>query len=279
VIKQTLAATAAIAMAMTSIGCEERTPEAVPNKAVVQADLQTLARARILFAHQSVGRNILDGVQALARDVGVPVRIVQISDLPPDGGPGLFHGHVGTNGDPDSKIDAFGALLSRSERPQYDVAVLKFCYEDMARDAKQADGLVDRYLERIGTLRSSRPDIQIVHVTMPLRADPLGWKTTIKRWLGRSTWEDADNLRRNAYNQQLRTRLGDAPVFDLATTQSTLPDGSRSGFATAGGTVFTLAQAYTNDGGHLNPFASQRAAAEFVHALALAIRKPTAPGQ
>jgi len=277
VIKRIIAATAAIAIAMTSIGCEDHMAEVPMNNAVVKADLQILSQARILFAHQSVGRNIVDGVQSLAQQVGVPLRIMQISDVPPDGGPGLFHRYVGTNGEPDSKLEAFAALLSRSERPQYDVALLKFCYEDMGHDAKRADGLLDRYLARIGALRTSRPNVKIVHASIPLRADPPGWKTTVKRWFGRGTWEDADNERRNAYNQQLRTRLGDAPMFDLATIESTLPDGSRSGFATPAGTVFTLARPYTSDGGHLTPSASQRVAAEFVHALALAIRSPAAP--
>jgi len=240
----------------------------------VRADLEMVAKARILFVHQSVGRNILEGVQALAAEAGVPVRVQAIDALPPDKGPGIFHRDIGSNGDPQSKLDAFSALLERPERPAYDAALLKFCYLDLDRDAKGSDGLLDRYLARTRDLQAARPDVRLVHASAPLRADPPGWKTRVKRWLGRETWEDADNLRRNAFNEGLRSRLGATPYFDIAGIESTLPDGTRSAFTAGGRTVYTLAQAYTSDGGHLNPQGSRRVAAAFVHVLADALRRP-----
>ncbi len=236
----------------------------------LKAELQAIGQARILFAHQSVGRDILAGVQALAQEAGVPLHIQQIDGVPP-AGPGLFHAQVGSNGDPDSKVEAYAGLLARTERPAYDVAVLKFCYEDLERGAKGQTGLLHRYAARMDELKSLRPDVRLVHVSVPLRADPPGWKTTLKRWLGRETWEDADNVRRNHYNDELRSRFGGSHFFDLATIQSTLPDGARSGFTHDGKTVYTLAQPYTHDGGHLNELGRRQAAAAFVHTLALAL--------
>lgn len=251
-----------------------RTPGAAPplDLAVVKADLRSVAKARILFAHQSVGRNILEGVHGLSTQLGVPIRIQDIGDAAPDAAPGLFHTLVGVNGDPDSKLAAFARLLDRPQRPSYDVAVLKFCYEDLARDARGRSGLLERYGSELAALQARHADIHVLPATAPLRADPSGWKTTLKRWLGRATEEDADNALRNAYNEGLRTRFRGV-LFDIAAAESTLPDGSRSGFSAQGKTIPTLAAAYTSDGGHLNEEGRRRAAAAFLHALAQSLRQ------
>jgi hypothetical protein len=260
-----------VMVAGTLAGCSSGPQEEVKlDMAVVKADLQAISQARILFAHQSVGRDILAGVQDLAQETGVSLQIQQIDGLP-TGGPGLFHAPVGSNGDPVSKVEAFAGLLTRPERPAYDLAVLKFCYEDLEQGAKGQAGLLQRYAARMDEVQSSRPDVRLLHISVPLRADPPGWKTTLKRWLGRETWEDPDNVRRNDYNEALRLRFGGSQFFDLATIQSTLPDGGRSGFTRGGKTVYTLAQAYTHDGGHLNELGRRRAAAAFVHSLARAL--------
>jgi len=268
---------ASLALAAALVACHSQQPEAAVDMSVVKADLERVAQARVLFAHQSVGRNILEGVQALAKDAGVPIRIQDIGTTPPDAGPGLFHSNVGVNGDADSKLAAFTGLLQRPERPPYDVALLKFCYEDLDHDAKGRDGLLDRYAARMGMLQASRPDVRLLHVTSPLRADPPGWKTRLKRLLGRATDEDADNVVRNAYNTGLRTRFGGPALFDLAAVESTLPDGSRSSFGATAGPVYTLAGAYTTDGGHLNDMGRRRAAAAFLHTLAQALGSGAAP--
>ncbi len=259
---------AAAGLAACSPGPQE---EVKVDMAALKADLQAISQARILFAHQSVGRDILAGVQDLAKEAGVPLQIRRIDGVPPEAGPGLFHAEVGRNGDPDSKVEAFAGLLTRADRPAYDLAVLKFCYEDLEQGAKGQTGLLQRYAARMDALQSSRPDVRLLHVSVPLRADPPGWKTTLKRWLGRETWEDADNVRRNDYNDQLRSRFGGGQLFDLAMIESTLPNGARAGFDRGGKTVYTLAQPYTHDGGHLNELGRRQAAAAFVRGLARAL--------
>lgn len=263
-----------VALALSALaGCQARQPQEEPvDMTVVKADLQAVSRARVLFAHQSVGRNILEGVQALAGEAGVAVRVQQIDGAPPDAAPGIFHSDVGTNGDGESKLAAFAGLLDRPEHPAYDVALLKFCYEDMGHDAKGRSGLLDRYAARVRALQQSRPDVRLLHVTSPLRADPPGWKTRIKRLMGKATDEDADNAVRNAYNSGLRARFATASVFDIAAVESTRPDGGRSSFDAPGGPVYTLAPDYTVDGGHLNEQGRRRAAAAFLHALALTLK-------
>lgn len=255
--------------------CTPRSTEVPLNMAEVKADLQALSQARILFAHQSVGRNILDGVRDLMREAGVALRIERFEEgTPAPAGAGLFHVQVGKNGEPDTKIASFGRLLGADSG--FDVALLKLCYEDVARQAQGQDGLLGRYDSMVSRASATSPRTRLVHVTTPLRSEPRGWKTPIKRLLGRETEEDADNALRNAYNQSLLARFGDgkALVFDLAHIESTLPDGRRSTFDYNGKTVHTLAADYTYDGGHLNEAGRKRAAAAFVRTLAQALQQP-----
>lgn len=269
-----LASVAALALGTGLAGCTSSSQQEAPmDMTAVRADLQTVSKARILFGHQSVGRNVLAGVQSLAQEAGVPLRIEEPHGLPSDTRPGLFHALIGVNGDPSGKIAAFSQLLNRPERPAYDAAMMELCYEDFGRGAQGQAGLLERYAASVRDLSLARPDVRLVHVSVPLRSDPPGWKTTVKRFLGRETDEDADNALRNAYNASLRARFAHAPLFDVAGVESTEPDGTRSSFVHNGDTVYTLALEYTTDGGHLNEAGRRRAAAEFLHTLALALRQ------
>src|SRR6266436_3250371 len=140
----------------------------------VQADLKTVAGGRMLCAQQAGGRDILEGVQALAAQAAVPIRIEETTGKPPSRGPGLFHLFVGVNGDPSGKIVAFQRVLEDPQQPSYDIAVLKFCYEDLAHDARDRDRTLERYAAAVTKLRSVRPDVRLVHVTAPLRSGPPG---------------------------------------------------------------------------------------------------------
>jgi hypothetical protein len=251
-----------------------RQEETTLDPAAIKADLEVVAGARILLGHQSVGRDVLAGVSSLARDNGVPLRIQPIDGLPPDGEPGLFHTHIGKNGDPDSKCELFEQLLVNPQRPAYDVAMMKLCYVDLGRGLPyEAAGLLDRYSKVVAELKSKRPDVQLVHISMPLRADPPGRKAKVQRMLTLATSEDADNELRNAYNEGLRKRFANEPIFDLASVESTRPDGTRSSFEKNGQAIFTLAAEYTTDGGHLNPEGQRRVAAEFLRTTASALRQ------
>lgn len=239
----------------------------------VAADLQTIAQSRILLGHQSVGRDILAGLGKLAAEAGVTLRIVKIDGLPPDDAPGIFHAQIGTNGDPAGKCQVFAHLLTRPERPAYDAAMMKFCYEDLGQDTPlPVSQLLDLYSRMVRNLEQQRPDVKLVHSTLPLRSDPPGKKTFVKRLLGRATERDADNALRNEFNTGLRKLYAGTWLFDLAAAESTLPDGRRSSFSRRGQMVYTLAQQYTHDGGHLNDVGQRRIAAAFAHAIAEALR-------
>ena len=77
------------------------------------------------------------------------------------------------------------------------------------------------------------------------------------------------NAIRNRYSTlMLAAYSGRAPVFDLATLESTRPDGSRSFFTRGADTAYTLAEEYTSDGGHLNEAARRMVAEQLLIFLA-----------
>ena len=260
--------------AVTLIGCNQREEVAPVNVMKYKEDLVALSNARIFFGHQSVGRNLLQGLSDLSEQAAVPLRVVKIENDGTGDQPGLFHTDIGKNRDPLGKLSEFSRLVSIPGQKPYDVALLKFCYEDIRADAKLVPlELVDEYAKQVTAIRVAQPGLRIIHVTSPLRADPLEWKTAIKRMIGRSTYEDADNQLRNAFNVELRKRFAGDMIFDIAEIESTLPQGQRSAFTVGAETVYTLAAAYTSDGGHLSAVGRQHVAAGFARTIAGALRR------
>lgn len=246
------------------------------DEAQVKSDLEKVANARILLGHQSVGRDVLAGLRALASETGAPLRIVEIEGLPPDDQPGLFSNHIGKNGDPEGKCEAFSHLLVRPEQPKYDVAMMKFCYVDLLEGTPMsADEMLNRYERLTGSIREQRPDVRLVHVTMPLKAEPEGKNTWLKRKLGLTVDGDGANVMRHKFNEGLRARYQNEPMLDLAALESTLPDGTRVTFGKDGQAIYQLARAYTHDGGHLNEIGQRRVAIEFVRTIAEALDTAT----
>lgn len=235
--------------------------------------LTIVSGARILLGHQSVGRDVLAGLRSLAEETGVDLRIERINGVPPDDQPGLFHSEIGENGDPDGKCEAFAQLLTRPEQPKYDLAMMKFCYADLGRDPSiEVEGMLKRYTTLVSNLRQQRPDVELLHISLPLKAEPLGKKTRLKRLLGMEVSGDYANALRNEFNEGLRAQFSHEPFFDLAALESTYADGSRKTYSYEGETYYMLANEYTHDGGHLNPPAQRMAAAEFLRVLATTLR-------
>ena len=81
-------------------------------------------------------------------------------------------------------------------------------------------------------------------------------------------WGYDDNIKRNQFNELLRKEYdGKAPIFDLARTESTLPDGKRSSFSKDGKNYYFMVPDYTHDGGHLNELGRKRAAEQLLVVL------------
>lgn len=270
------------ALAATSLsGCEQQSQIQEPvSMDQVKADLLTVSQARVFFGHHSVGNNILKGVQALADKTGVPLRIEEVTagGTAPEG-PGLFHGKVGENLDPDAKIAGFASALGAEGEARYDVATFKFCYVDLDEGSKERSPgkLFDRYANNISAIEAAHPGVKVLHSTMPLMAEPPGKKTRLKRLLGLPISTDAANVDRNEFNRLARERFNGSGLLDVARFEATRPDGSIAEFSAGGRELEMLALEYTSDGGHLNELGQERVAAAFLHRIAEAVRAQ-APG-
>src|SRR5687768_7694328 len=89
---------------------------------------------RTFFAHQSVGADLLAGIEDLSRRTGQSqAQIIGLDQAAVATHPLLIiHQKVGVNREPLTKISAFRELLNSAHRPAFDVALLKFCYVDIA---------------------------------------------------------------------------------------------------------------------------------------------------
>ena len=93
--------------------------------------LQTLSTKAIYFGHQSVGSNIMEGIQALVSGTSGPVPRVSQTSAAGSMVKGVFaHAGSGSNGDPMGKITAFVASIQGSVGNKVDIAFFKFCYVD-----------------------------------------------------------------------------------------------------------------------------------------------------
>ncbi|MEO6097080.1 MAG: SGNH/GDSL hydrolase family protein [Fibrobacteria bacterium] len=238
-------------------------------------ELAVLKRARILFGHQSVGQNILDGLAALLTAAGDAAaggpRIRTWDGKSPDSGSGIVSAFIGENTHPESKCRAMETLFAQPGVQAFDVALMKFCFVDFGGDTDPA-ALLAAYRETIAGLKARHPGTVFVHVTAPLTAISLRDKLTapIKHLLGRPRPE-ASNIRRNAYNRMLRQAFPGEPLFDIARLESLRPDGTRAAFRDGDAELDCLAGEYASDGAHLNAEGSRRLARGLVTTLAAAM--------
>jgi hypothetical protein len=243
---------------------------------VTPAQWQTLASRRIFFGHQSVGRDLMLGLdRVLAAHPDIPVERVSAEDPSAVSGPAFIEARIGRNRLPDSKSDAFEQVLDGGfgDVPGA-VAMYKFCYVDFLAGT-DPDALFADYADRIDRVRQRHPEITLVHFTVPLHSVPDGVKERLATRLGRPT-QTLLNIKRNRFNELLRNRYGPTePVFDLALLQSTHADGSAAYVSHRGRRVHVLAREYTYDGGHLTDEAQELMAERLLVFLAL-LPAPTA---
>ncbi len=240
---------------------------------LTQDNSTMIQNGRILFGHQSVGENILQGIRENAARAGeAPPRRVHLPNEQPGSGAFLADVRLGTNGDPASKCEDFLKVAHTFPRGGLDVALMKFCYTDITAQT-DVPAVFSLYRRAVDSLRAARPDVVIVHCTVPLTASTPTWKRFVKWILGRGEGSDQDNLKRAQYNDLLRETYKYEPIFDIASLESTLPDGSRSSFSSDGKKIYTLADQYTSDGGHLNEAGRSTVATAFVRVLGEALAK------
>jgi len=243
-----------------------------------EAQINALAGKTFYFAHQSVGYNIVDGVQKVLKKLGHP-DLFAIKELRP-GEPvpniGLLHSTIGHNGDPESKMSDFQAFLDkRLGDIQPDMAMLKFCYVDI-NDKTDVSALASEYGNAISRLSKGHPQTLFIYTTIPLRVFNHSWKASMKRLLGMDVWGDEANIKRNAYNAMIRDKYAQSGhLADVAYWESHYPDGKVHTAEISGKKYMELIPEYSDDGKHLNSYGQQVVAGRLLVFLAgLATEKP-----
>ncbi len=247
------------------LGCGETEREANRMAATAQisaTEWQVLTQKRVVFGHQSVGQNILSGIQSLAAQAGVNLPIVK-SRTPVASG-GIIHFFVGQNEDPSSKLKDFASTLENGVAQGADIALVKFCYLDFSGDS-DAKQIAEEYNATLDRLGQQFPNTTFVAITAPLTVAQTGPKAWVKRLLGRTPSGFADNARRQEFNEILRARYGQQErLFDLAKIEA---EGAGA-HEYQSRPIEVLNPVLTYDDGHLNSQGEQIVAARLIKFLA-----------
>ena len=206
--------------------------------------INSLSEKRIYFGHQSVGNNIIDGInEIITNDITGQLKFEYLSKDQKIGEPAIYHSRVGRNKYPESKIKDFEKIINSGIGDTLDIAFFKFCYVDIKKET-DINKIFDEYKNTINRLENKYPNVKFVHVTVPLRKSVGGIKGLINQVKGKN-----QNCKRSKYNELIRNKYPENKIFDLAYFESTYPDGRRE---YSGKDCFALIPEYTNDNGHLN---------------------------
>ena len=225
--------------------------------AVSGAAWEKLGGKRIFFGHQSVGMNILDGVEVLLKEnPAIRLNIVKYSDPSIFKAPVFAHAEVGRNGDPESKCEAFEQVLDAGVGSRADIAFFKFCYMDFSNETEVLKTF-ETYQAMVRRVEQKYPNLTLVHVTVPLTRMETGLGAGLKMWIkkamGKKSGGPYANVGREKLNDLFRKTYGKKdPLFDLAAIESTSPSGEPVTFRHEGKAYPSLYPGYTSDGGHLN---------------------------
>lgn len=231
---------------------------------VAEDVVQQVAAKRIFFGHQSVGSNILAGVNEVTSG---RLRIREGRSGALLATPGLLHARIGKNEQPSSKLKDFEAALE-SLHGAIDIAFFKFCYVDFSAST-DVERLFSEYESTFKRLQTKHPKVTFVHVTVPLTVVPSGPAAWLKQAVTRKQpWGARENEARHRFNTLLRTRLAGQPLFDLAALESSRTDGTLKTYAHQGQTLPALVEEYSDDGQHLNHVGQRRVAEALLTFLA-----------
>lgn len=212
---------------------------------------EKLSKKKIYFGHQSVGNNIIEGINELiVRYPQIKLNIVETTDLSMSKKSGFIHSKIGKNTDPKSKIDMFKKNIDSSD---LDIAMLKLCYVDF-KAKSNIEEIFDYYSSTIELLEKANPNIKIVHFTAPLVENKFSFKVLLKKILNKKIiWELDDNVTRNLFNKKIVKKYSmSSNIFNIALIESTKTDGARVTFNRGNSDYYSLNPEYTDDGSHLN---------------------------
>lgn len=235
-------------------------------------DLARASQVRVLFGHQSIGANILSGIDALYSEAQRPrLKVVESTERVNEQGPFLQHALIGNNGDPAGKIEAFAAILDAGTAETVEVAIMKLCYIDFTAYT-DVEALFRSYAETLDALEARYPNIIFLHATAPLTVEPgltTALKSTAKAWLRGRLYSPPENQVRERYNALVRAKYGDTGrLLDIAAWEALQSDGTLTAKASGGGTFLSLNPALASDGAHLNDLGAKQLAGAFLHLIA-----------
>jgi hypothetical protein len=151
-------------------------------------EIKMLVTNKILFGHQSVGSNILEGI----KDLGIDFNIISKK--------------IGENRQPSFKIQDFVQYVKQN--PDINIAMMKFCYLDITTE--NAVSVFMEYKHQMQYLKELYPNIKFFHITVPL---------TVKMNMFKRLFKEDPNEARKYFNRLLIEEYGNA-VFNLATVES-----------------------------------------------------------
>lgn len=232
------------------------------------SQLQRLSDRTVYFGHQSVGFNILQGIEAWSAETGVPIDIVDTRNFSEADHPALIHFGIGQNEDPNSKTDDFVSVLSEMGEDTGAIALFKFCYVDF-HDESDVDPIFDYFKEKMLHLKEEYPGVIIVLCTVPYTALQKGIKAVAKKVLSMPLAGELENIKRSEFNERLISELGpEFPVFDLGKIEATKPDGTLNTYKYEGETYPAMVHQYTDDLDHPNTLGSRIIAYNMISFLA-----------
>ena len=225
-------------------------------------DWRTFEQKKIVFGHQSVGNNILNGIKRLADRDGVKINIQEQRSVLIING--ISHFPIGGNGNFMSKIKDFSSAIDTGAVKGADIAMMKLCYVDFD-NTTDAMKVADEYIENLEYLSKKYPNTSFVAITSPLLIAQSGPKAWIKKIIGKQPSGYLDNVRRSEFNMLLRERYSAAGrLFDLARIEAESTDKDCK-VIVDGQEVEALCSELTNDGGHLNERGQELVATAFIN--------------
>ncbi len=215
-------------------------------------DWEKLAQAKIYFGHQSVGFNIIEGIgDILSKNKPNILTIDESLSRLQSSQPVFAHTRIGRNREPILKIDDFSDKIKEIDG-KVDIAFLKLCYVDISKTTNIID-LFNHYKKTLAVLKETYPEVTFIHFTVPLTSDEKGFKTSIKKLLGKFVQGYENNIAKYQYNEMLRAEYdGKEPLFDIAAIESTNQDGRQAIYTLDNKQYTATVNDYTYDGGHLN---------------------------
>ena len=244
-------------------GCEQSKQEKKSMEITTPSsvlDWKALEQKKVVFGHQSVGNNILNGIKRLADRDGVKINIQEQRSAPTING--ISHFFIGKNGDPKSKILDFASGIDAGAAQGANIAMMKLCYVDInpTSDVRQ---LANDYIKSLDLLSDKYPDTSFVAVTSPLQTVQTGLKAWTKNLIGKQQSGYLENERRSEFNTLLRERyFTEGRLFDLAKVES---NGKICKAIVDKREVEVLCPDFTDDGGHLNERGQELVATAFVN--------------